>query len=225
MAERRALWATVFVLALAVLAAACGGGSNVRADLKRIALQPEDVPAGLSRGDDKYTTNEDLAAGNPDPEADLAKFQRWGRLLGYDVTYQPGPDTDIPYIGVTSAISLYRNGQGASESLAEGVADARKTDWKANHPGFGQLQVGEIDRPDLADEVLWLRISGFPERDPAEGVVIDDLILLRQGEVRAFVRAALRVPGNSDRQALLAEVEALARKQVERIRQVLGRDQ
>lgn len=216
---RRSGAAAVLLLA-AVLLAACGGSEDLNTRLRDMTLQANDLPAEFAANEGRFSTNEDLA----DDAAELEKLEGWERLLGYEVTYKPESVPDLPFIAVTSTVSLYGSDQGAIQSLAEGIADARQTDWEATYVGFGQLEVEEIDRPDLADQVLWLRITGYPGGNPESGIVIDDLVLTREGSARSFLRVATQAPETSDRRAFLEDVEALARAQLEHIRQVLDLD-
>ena len=209
---------SVVLLLAAMVLSACGNDDDLRSRLRDMTLQDDDMPAEFKAEEGTFSSNEALA----DDEAELQKLEGWDRLEGYEVTYRPETDPELPFISVTSTITIYGSEQGASESLAEGIADARKTDWEANHPGFGLLEVEEIDRPDLADEILWLRISGHPSGDPANGVVADDLLVMREGPARAFVRVAIQDEETPDRHAYLDDVEELAQAQLQRIRDVLG---
>src|SRR3990170_4476351 len=104
------------LLALPLVAAACGGGSDgegadseLRQMLQRMVLRVEDVPQGMQRASAFFTTNEEVAEAQADPQAELAKLERWGRRLGYDVTFAPGPEapTEEPVRQVQNTVSLY----------------------------------------------------------------------------------------------------------------------
>lgn len=218
----RSLAAISVLGVLAVLAVACGDGGEsrpLREQLKQMTLQPEDLPAGFVQVAEAFSTNEELARASGDAEEQMAKLQAWGRLLGYERVFEPGEgaDTGSPIIGVENTISLYATAKGAEQSFAEAVQTARETDWALTHPGFENLQVQEIQVSGLADEALWLRITGLS----GQRRLFDDFVLSRQGNARSLLRAA-SVSDDTDPDSLLDVVEGLLTSQMERISAVLN---
>jgi hypothetical protein len=211
---------------LLVLLVSCGGGgdgdgaggdSATRERLQKMVLQAEDVPAGYLAKDASFSTNQDISKLVPDPGAQLAKLEAQGRVLGYQLVYEPSsPDANAKVIGIENNVSLYRTAQGAAASFAEAAAEGKATDWRITHPGLEEFEVHEIQRPSLADEVLWLRISGFQDKERS-ALAIDDLVLLRRGEVRTFMRVIAFVKGGADREINLKQVEGWAARQVQLI--------
>lgn len=184
--------------------------------LQQIVLQAEDLPPGFTQVATFYSTNQDLAEAKADPEQELDRLETLGRLLGYDVTYTPGPDTppDFSVRAVNTTASLYRTPEGASGSFAEGVRTARTQDWSVSYPDLIDLEVREVERPALADEALWTRISGSQSPDM---LLIEDFVLLRRDRVRAFLRVITLVEASAGNDAFLEEVESWAARQVELI--------
>jgi len=220
-------------LALAGTACGDGGGeqasptatgpsvpAGVKAVLEQMVLQPADVPAGFVAIQQTFASNEQVAAESADPQAELAKLKRWGRIWGYEVTYEPGgtavatatasPSASQAIVfSVDSAVSIYQSAEGASASFAEAAQRARSTDWPSLFSGATDLVVQDVPAPDLADEVLWVRITGKAEA--GEQTFAQDVILLRQGPNRGTLQAGMFGTAEEGRQL----VERMARAQVE----------
>ena len=186
-----------------------------------MVLFSEDLPEGFDRAETEFSDNEAITRRAEDPEGELAKLLEWGRLLGYNVVFEPSPETaEIPQIiGINSTASLYETADGASQSLAEAVRIAEEIDWAPSHPGFNDLVVLTIERPDLADEIVWLRIVGnLISGDPSMGVLTDDFALVRVGSARGQVRVAALSEDAAAADVLLAQVEEFVARQAERMR-------
>jgi hypothetical protein len=197
---------------------ACKGGSGGPLEpeeaLLRMVLTPEDVGEPYVEDSARTTTNEDLA-----PE-ELTRAEELGRILGYSVAISRGDadEVEFPIFGVESAASLYEGSDGASESLADDVQEARDTDWGAVL-GFADTEIEEIDRS-FAAETFWLRLSAVERLgdDQRPVLIIEDRIILREGRARGFLLIAAALEGSSDRGALMDEVAALAEEQARRMR-------
>lgn len=183
--------------------------------LERMVLQLDDLPSGLTEAGSTTSTNESIAAEEVDPEAELDRLESLGRVLGFEADFIPGPDAppELAVAGVSSAASLYLTSEGASDSFATDAEAARRADWPAAYPDLTTLEVRDVNRPDIADEVLWVRITGL--RDG--GMFAEDFIVLRRDRVRGFVRHAALVLSSNDRNVLLADVADLAARQIEHI--------
>ena len=219
-------WLPLLAALLLAFSACDGGGggndsvSDPREQLPRMVLTTDDLPEGYVQDEPSFSTNDDLALGD---EEKLAKLEEQGRILGYSAPFTRGDvaATEAPYFGVESTASLYEAEAGASDSFAEAVEEARATDWEAIL-GFGEMQTEELDLS-IADEALWLRITGVVESGEGQTavIVIDDQILIRQGRARGFLRVSSALEGSSDRSALIDEVKALAEEQAGRMDDVL----
>ena len=116
----------------------------------------------------------------------------------------------------TSAASLYLTPEGAGVSFAGDAQKARDADWLATYPDLTVVEVKEIERPGLADEVIWIRITGL--QDGEEDLMrIEDFVVLRQSRVRGFFRAVSVVEASASRDALLQDIADLAALQIQRI--------
>ncbi len=212
-------WYSVPLLVGLLLAlSGCGGGGSsgggdVRDQLQGMVLSVEDLPQGYAGDEGEFSSNEDVALGDQEK---LAKLQQQGRILGYDVSFSRGdvPETEAPFFGVDSAVSLYETEEGASSSYGEAVEEARATDWETAL-GFGDTETEEVQRP-IADETFWIRVTGVVAlgEDQTPVLVIDDQILIRQGRGRGFLRVSSALEGSADRSALTEEIAALAEAQV-----------
>ena len=229
------------LLGLALLAAvvlvSCGGDgdggegeSSLEQALRRMVLQVEDLPQGFAQGDESLITNEELASSSADPEAREALLESWGRLLGYEATYDPteaasegSADGVAPVQGINVSSSLYRTKEGASLSFADAVKKAEETDWTGNYAGLRDFQQEEVDASGLADEIVWLRFSGF---QPVEGgpdpLVTDDLIFFRVGQERGFLLVRANSTEAEGRQSIRPTVEQWLRALVQNVEEVLA---
>jgi hypothetical protein len=216
---------TVLVVFLVVAIVACGGGggegeatptpvaTEVQDELKRMVLQLEDLPSGVIQAEEFFTTNDESAAESEDSEARLAMLNEWGRILGYDVTYQANPEvmSQAGLILVNSTTSLYGSEEGASASFLDAAQTARTTDWAALFGGVQQVQMEEVTSPPLADEMLWLRITAKGEvgEQPQAQTFANDVVILRQGPARASLMVAwVMDDGSGDFIQQLVEAQA-----------------
>jgi hypothetical protein len=212
---------TVLVASLLVAAVGCGGGGEVtptavpaalQEQLQQMVLQLEDMPSGVVQAEEYFSTNEESAAASSDPAGRLAKLEEWGRILGYEVTYQANPEvlSQTGLILVNANASLYGSDEGASASFADAVQTARTTDWAAQFGGAQDVQVAEVTSPPLADELLWLRVTVKPEATGlAEETFAQDVLLLRQGPARGGLMVAWSLgSGSADTMEQLAEAQA-----------------
>lgn len=195
--------------------------SEVHTLLSRMVLTEEDLPAELQQGSVFYSTNEEVAGSGSLAEARLAELEGWGRLLGYDIEFVPSPDapSDAVIKGMQNAVSLYASAEGASDSFADGMADARASDWAASYPDLAELEVEEVDRASLGDEAVWFRISGISGTGK---LLVDDQVAIRVGPARSFLRVVMVFDGGMTRETYLDEVEAWAKLLVARIEAIIA---
>jgi hypothetical protein len=192
----------------------------VEQQLTEMVLQLEDLPSGVIRAEEFFVTNEESAASSEDREGRLAKLTEWGRILGYDVTYQANPEVteQVGLVLVNSTASLYATEEGARASFADGVQTARTTDWSTLFGDAEGVEETEIASPPLVDEMLWLRITarGDVGEEPQEVTLANDIAIFRQGPARASIMVAwIMDSGNSD------VMEELARTQAQRLKDTL----
>jgi hypothetical protein len=218
------LGALVLGASLSILAVSCDGGNGGGAEptpvppelqeqLKRMALQAGDVPSGFRVIDEAFSTNQDVAGASADPEGQLVQLEQWGRILGYEVTYEPSGGTagdDTIIFSLNSTASIYRTPEGASASFADAVNGARTTDWPAFFGGAVDIVVEEVSAPAVADEILWLRVRGKAEAN--DQTFAHDLVLMRTGTARGSIQA-----GSFGTEESKAPMEGLIRVQAERM--------
>ena len=121
---RPGLWLTAGVTALAAIVAIVAilvldpyswssgdgnvGESSLQKTLRKMVLQPGDVPEGLELGEESFLTNEDTASKEPDPEARRQLLDQWGRLLGFEIAYRPAEGEVVDSVrGINASSSLY----------------------------------------------------------------------------------------------------------------------
>jgi hypothetical protein len=191
--------------------------------LEQVVLQAEDLPEGLVQVSAIASPNEDAAQAAANPEEELARLESWGRLFGYDVTFLPGPDSpsDLAVVGVNSTASIYVTSEGASASFADDVEAARSQDWALSYPDLVDLDIREMERPQLADQIVWIRIAGHQE-EASGSLYMEDFVVLREGRLRGFLRVTLLFPASASPDDYLEETTNLAARQVERMDAALG---
>jgi len=214
---------TVLIAFLLVTAMGCDGDNGevtptpgtaeVEEQLRQMVLQLEDLPSGVIRAEEFFVTNEESAAASDDREGRLAMLEEWGRILGYDVTYQANPEvmSETGLMLVNSASSLYDGEEGARASFADAVQTARTTDWAALWGGAQEVESEELPSPEWADEMLWLRVTAkaAPEVGIGEETFANDFVLFRQGPARvALMVGWVMDRGSGDIVVQLAQAQA-----------------
>jgi hypothetical protein len=202
------------VLAFALLAAACGSGDDGGTDrspsvtatadplqsaLESMVLVEAELPAGMQRVSATFNTNEEAAEGAADPEAEIRKFDTWGRRLGYTASYIAVGDAEgQTVLGVTSEVNAFADAQGASLAYDDLQGRAAAADWANSFPQLDTIEVTYPDAAGFGDEAYWIRVTGFTIEEPRTLFVVDQLIF-RAGEVRAFLRSDTQFPPDASR--------------------------
>jgi len=157
--------------------------------LRGMVLHLSDMPAGFSQVQESFSTNEEVAGAGEDAEEVLARLTEWGRVMGHGVVFSSESSDEGGVLLVDTTVSLYESDSGASASFADAVNTARTTDWAATAGEAIDVSVEEIPPLDIADEMLWLRLSGTATiGEPAtEQPFVQDVVLLRVGRVRGSV--------------------------------------
>jgi hypothetical protein len=227
----RGAWPAVVMLALIWATVGCGGGGGgeiseqeAREALPRMVLQEAQLPDGLARAGEKFTTNEQLAASEVGGVPEAAKIEEWGRVLGYETDFQAAELPSGPLItGINIAASAYKTPEGASASFEDTTQRARDADWAAFYTDLTEFQEQEVQRELPADGTFWLRLSGLRARIDGEGqvLVVDDQIAYRVGPVRGFLRVLTSDDAGTDRNLVISQVDALLRTQIQNTREAL----
>jgi hypothetical protein len=224
------LAASIAVLALLT---ACGGDDDdgptqeeIQQALVSMVLQPNEIPEGLESLGSNFADNTQAATGlgtGPTKE----QLDAWGRMLGYQSDYQRAEPANVSAANALStAASLYEDDQGAADSFSERVGTAREADWQASHADLTEFQQEELDVGLPADDSLWLHLTGFQATDPNDPnitrLVSDDILVFRVGRAWGYLNVvSLANVGVDDRAFANAQVETLARTQIEHMRRVL----
>jgi hypothetical protein len=201
-----------------------GSESSLQKTLRQMVLQPEDVSDGFESGGDAFITNDDAARDSTDPAARKTLLESWGRRLGYEIAYQPTSATpdDEPVQGINVSASLFETEEGAGESFADAAKAAEEADWPANYAGLTEFQQERIEASILADQIVWLRLSGFqPGTGGADALVTDDIIFFRIGTERGFLRVLASAAETQDRAHLHSKVESWLKTLAENVRDAL----
>jgi hypothetical protein len=163
--------------------------SAVEQQLEGMVLQLSDLPAGFSLAQESSSTNEEVAGEGEDAAEVLASLTEWGRVLGHGVVFSSEGSGGGGVLLVDSTVSLYETDSGATASFADAVTTARTTDWQAGVSGASDVQAEELPPLDVADEMLWLRVTGTAVigDPPTEEPFTQDVVLLRVGRARGSV--------------------------------------
>lgn len=217
-----------------LLATACGGGdddegadptatNDSAALLESMALTAGDLLPDLEQASTSLSTNEDLAEAAVNPEGEAARLKRLGRILGYEVQFAPVADAPSGFAvqGAQNSVSLFEAASGATESLADGLAKARSTDWAALNADLRDVSVNELPVPEEANEGAWFRIIGT---DDGGNVVIDDEVAFRVENVRAYLRVVLLLPAGTPADAQQEQTQQWTALSAQRIREALEAD-
>jgi hypothetical protein len=189
-------------------------------------LQIDDVPSGMQSLGASYSTNADAASGlggGPSEE----QLDAWGRILGHSNSFQATePSADSAITAITTAVSVYRTAQGASDSFTDRVADARAADWATSHSDLTEFQQEDLVRDLGVDDMLWLHFSGRKEIAPGDfRIISDDQIVFRVDRAWGFIGVvSTAATGIEDRAFMLQQLEVLARTQAQHMRDGLKSD-
>jgi hypothetical protein len=217
-----------FVAAALIVSGACNGDDgpsdeDIEQALQAMVLQPSDVPEGLQSVGGSFADNAQAASGlggGPTEE----QLDAWGRILGYQSDYQnPDPNTASYQIALGSSASLYETDQGASDSFTDRVNRAEGADWQASHSDLAEFQQEELELDVPADDTYWVHLTGFQQTSPTQTrLVSDDIMVFRVGRSWGYLNVvSLAAPEVTDRTFAVPEVQTLATKQVEHMRDVL----
>jgi hypothetical protein len=200
-----------------------GGESSLQKTLRKMVLQPGDVPEALEVGGEAFITNDDTASKEPDPEARRQLLDQWGRLLGFEIAYRPAEGEVVDSVrGINVSAALFETEEGAGESFADAVKTAEEKDWAANYAGLREFEQELIKAEGLADEIVWLRLSGIqPGTGGPDALVTDDLIFFRIGTERGFLLVRASSAETQDRAHLHPTVESWLRTLVGNVRDAL----
>jgi hypothetical protein len=169
---------------------------QLRDVLATMVLQVEDVPEGLEPLGGSYSTNEESASGigaGPSKE----QLDEWGRILGYRTDYQRvtpagGPNTTA----ISTSISMYQDADGATLSFDDRVELARGADWQESHNELEEFEQREVAADLPADDLYWLRLSGYQVMGNNRTFVTDDQIIFRIGQAWGFIGAVSTGPAD-----------------------------
>jgi hypothetical protein len=126
--------------------------------------------------------------------------------------------------GINVSSSLYRTEEGAAEAfLIDAVKGAEERDWAADYAGLTDFEQEEVDGSGLAEEIVWLRLSGFQPVDGGpDPLVTDDFIFFRVGQERGFLRVQTSSTEAEDRQSIRPTVEQWLRALIRNVEEVLA---
>jgi len=114
----------LFVVVVAVFSVVVSSAIGAAPDAKRMVLGLADLPAGFTVGKGQYVDNT-AAAKETKSQSEtktLADFGRWGRLTGYERTFER--EGLVGALQLESNASIYKTTQGARDSTRSSFATA-----------------------------------------------------------------------------------------------------
>jgi hypothetical protein len=209
-------WLIAAALALVavplVVGVGCGGGGDeegpsattvptdrptLEAMLRTIAPTAEDLPAGFVLQEEAFTDNEEAAETDAEgKQAALARFNEWGRLLGYDATYMTNDPLGTFISGgtalVTVSLNIFQTSEGAAAGMEWGrevAADPSQS--PSMFPGVISIEGESMSFPDIGDETLAARFIGTLRPEDMEFEVDVDfvahLVAIRRDRATAHI--------------------------------------
>jgi hypothetical protein len=234
--------ALALVAAPLVVGVGCGGGGDeegpsattvptdrptLEATLSSMALTLDDLPAGfaLEEPGEEFTDNEEAAETDPEgKQAALARFNEWGRLLGYDATYMTNDPLGTFINGgtalITVSLNIFQTSEGAAAGIEWGREVAADPGSSGLIPGVISIEGETMSFPSIGDETLAARFTGTLRPEGVELEVdvdfIAHLVAIRQGRATAHIIVGA-IGGATPGQ----EVEDIIRTLDERLAQAL----
>jgi hypothetical protein len=215
----------------------CGGGGNgssavptdrptLEATLRSVAPTLADLPSGFVLQEEQFTDNEEAAETDAEgAQAALARFDSWGRLLGYDATYMTNDPLGTFMRGgdamITVSLNIFETSEGAAAGMEWGrqvAADPSRL--PSLMPGVISIEAESLSFPTIGDETLAATFTGTIRPEGVELEVDVDfvahLVAVRQGRGTAHIIVGAiggATPGH--------EVEDLIRTLDERLAEAL----
>jgi hypothetical protein len=234
--------ALAFAAVVPIVGVGCGGGEEgepaatatpldrpaLEAMLSSIALTVEDLPSGfvLQEPGEAFTDNEEAAETDPEgKQAALARFNEWGRLLGYEATYMTNDPLGTFISGGTALVTVSLNIFQTSDGAAAGMEWGRQVaadpgEARGLFPGVIALEGEPMSFSSIGDETLAARFTGTLRPEDQEFEVDVDfvahLVAIRRGRATAHILVAA-IGGATPGQ----EVEDIIRTLDERLVQAL----
>jgi hypothetical protein len=216
--------ALLLIGCLSFVAIACSGDDDdangdqeTREELLSLMTLTEDDLGSyqLNEISRSFSSNDDVAqnAANPDDVAN--RIAAWERLLGISVSFLVDPQATEAqtFLGIQSDATLFMEDRGARLSYQFDVDRAREAE--PADVGLAEVELKEVDAPNVGEEAYWLRITGLTTDDVPSLSVVDQ-ILFRQGNVVGLLRVdslfLADAPRNSGEGQVLLWAQTLSRR-------------
>ena len=195
--------------------------AELEALLKAAALDVDDLPSGFALEEESFLTSEEAAADDPiDPQERLDDFNKWGRLLSYNVSYMK--EVGLAALmggtaGIGVEIVIYRDEEGAQASMSstrERIEDpelAAKILADFQDEDYSDAQLSKISFADIGDETLAFQITAQSSAELVDKVVFQ-IVGVREGRVIGSVKTVALTAASP-----IEELEGLVRRLHEKI--------
>jgi hypothetical protein len=203
--------ALAFIAVTPVVGVGCGGGGDeegpsattvptdrptLEATLRTVAPTLADLPSGFVLQEEAFTDNEEAAETDAEgKQAALARFNEWGRLLGYDATYMTNDPLGTFISGgtalVTVSLNIFQTSEGAAAGMEWGREVAADPSSSGLFPGVISIEGESMSFPDIGDETLAARFIGTLRPEDMELEVdvdfIAHLVAIRRDRATAHI--------------------------------------
>jgi hypothetical protein len=203
--------ALAFIAVTPVVGVGCGGGGDeegpsattvptdrptLEATLRTVAPTLADLPSGFVLQEEAFTDNEEAAETDAEgKQAALARFNEWGRLLGYDATYMTNDPLGTFISGgtalVTVSLNIFQTSEGAAAGMEWGREVAADPSSSGLFPGVISIEGESMSFPSIGDETLAARFTGTLRPEGVELEVDVDfvahLVAIRRDRATAHI--------------------------------------
>jgi len=125
----------------------CGSAIAASVDPKVLVLRVADLPVGFSVTTEGYVTNGDAASGNAVVPIPVSRSVQWGRLTGYERTFEKDDASAGFSVAFLSNVSVFRASSGAKSAASYLFARfASRRQWDGLLPKALPMPVGLGDR-------------------------------------------------------------------------------
>lgn len=178
-------------------------------DLENLILVEQDMPEGFTLADKWHTDNIAASQEWSDPKKWLGDYETWGRIEGFEAEFRAETSGAL----INMFMSVYFTDSGAQESFSPVIA-VRNSEIRTQLPeqGIKIIALEVLKDPGLGDEsaAIHLRAQTIGTQNYLDAIRVK----FRTANV---IGSAAWVSFESD--VLLSDVIALAKTQMERIRQ------
>jgi hypothetical protein len=181
----------------------------VSLDPKRLLLTTQDVPSGFDLTEEEQLDNRTVARSTSDPDKSLENYESWGRIDGWNVSYETGVFKE----SISSSAVVYRTQDGARNAFNEqlrGSESGMREEYEDSTVEVTKFE--ELEGIDLGDQIKAFHMTVTGRRPRTPFTMDYKVIAFRRSNVIAAVSWT-----SFEEKILTDDVRILARRIDERI--------